>query len=199
MLKEVKKQQTGNGIKDKLSRTLKKAYERLIRIRGHPREIALGFALGIFVGMSPTLGFQMAIAVCFAALLKWNKVSAALGVWISNPVTAPVIYSVTYLIGAKLLGISKVDDVSGNLDSTTIYEWVSNAPEIVWALTVGGVIAGLPLAVFAYYFSYSAVRKYQEDIKRKLAQQKEKLIRKKEKLAKKRKEKKQKKKKKKRK
>ena len=33
--------------------TLKKAYERLLKIRGEPREIALGFALGIFIGMSP--------------------------------------------------------------------------------------------------------------------------------------------------
>lgn len=196
MQKEVKKQQTGNGIKSKLYQVLKRTYKRLIKIRGHPREIALGFAMGVFIGMSPTLGFQMAIAVCFAALLKWNKVSAGLGVWISNPVTAPFIYSITYLVGAKVLGISKMNDVFGNLDSTTIYRWVSNAPEIVWALVVGGVITGLPLAVIAYYFSYSAVEKYQEDIKKKLARQKEKLIIKKENLAKRRKEKKRKKKKK---
>ena len=29
-------------------------YKRFLKIRGEPREIALGFALGLFVGMTPT-------------------------------------------------------------------------------------------------------------------------------------------------
>ncbi|MDZ7777337.1 MAG: DUF2062 domain-containing protein [Bacteroidales bacterium] len=66
----------------KLAQAYKKAYERFLRIRGTPQEIALGFALGLFVGMSPFLGFHMAIAVFLAALFEWNKISAAVGVWI---------------------------------------------------------------------------------------------------------------------
>jgi uncharacterized protein (DUF2062 family) len=77
-----------------------KTYERFLKIRGTPREIGLGFAIGLFVGMSPTMGFQMAIAVFLAAVFKWNKISAAAAVWITNPVTAPIIYGVTYFIGA---------------------------------------------------------------------------------------------------
>jgi len=46
-----------------------KAFERFIKIHGNPREIALGFALGVFVGMSPTYGFQIALGVFFAAIL----------------------------------------------------------------------------------------------------------------------------------
>ena len=38
---------------------------RFIRLRGQPDEIAKGFALGIFIGMTPTLGFQMVLAVIF--------------------------------------------------------------------------------------------------------------------------------------
>ncbi len=162
----------------------KKAYKRLLKIRGHPREIALGFALGIFVGMSPSIGFQMVIAVFFAALLKWNKVSAALGVWISNPLTAPVIYSVTYLVGAKLIGISKIEELSD--DPTAIGAMLSKTPEILWAMIIGGIILGLPLSVGAYYFCYSSVQKYQEGIRQKLADQKKKLARQKEKLVKRR-------------
>lgn len=58
----------------------KRAYERLLKIRGEPNQIALGFALGLFVGMSPTMGFQIVVAVSLAALLKWNKISTAIGV-----------------------------------------------------------------------------------------------------------------------
>ncbi|WP_419661268.1 DUF2062 domain-containing protein [Desulfosarcina variabilis] len=35
---------------------LKKLYQRFTRIRGNPREIAPGFALGLFISFSPTMG-----------------------------------------------------------------------------------------------------------------------------------------------
>lgn len=149
---------------------MKKAYERFVRIRGNPHEIALGFALGIFIGMTPTLGFQMAMAVFLAALFKWNKISAAIGVWISNPLTAPFLYGATYYLGAKMLGMDhhlpQMEEISSFL------QILRKAPGIFWAMTVGGVILGLPLALAAYYFSCSALQKYRDEIKRKLAERK---------------------------
>jgi len=169
-----------NG-KSRIYNALKKTYVRLIKIRGQPNEIALGFAMGIFIGMSPTVGLQMAIAVFFAALFKWNKVSAVIGVWISNPITIPFIYSLTYFFGANLLGITaKADNLSGGLDASTVYNMLSKAPEILWAMFVGGILIGLPLSLVGYYFCHSAVRKYQADIKNKLIRQKEKLAMKRE-------------------
>ena len=53
----------------------KTLYQRFIRTRGTPREIALGFALGLFIGFSPTMGAQIVIAVFFASLLKWSKIT----------------------------------------------------------------------------------------------------------------------------
>ncbi len=158
---------------------LYKAYERMLKLRGNPREIALGFALGVFIGMSPFMGVQTAIAVSLASIFKWNKISSAIGVWITNPVTAPLIYSITYLIGGKLLGIRMAEKLIEGLDTSRILVMLSKAPEIIWALIIGGVITGLPLAVFSYYFSYSAVRKYQDDIKIKLAKKKEEKAKKK--------------------
>ena len=147
-----------------------KAYERFLRIRGTPREIALGFALGLFVGMSPFLGFQIAIAVFLAAVFEWNKISAAVGVWISNPLTIPVIYPVTYLLGAKVLGIEEIYAFPRTMDMAWILEMIRSAPEIISILTLGGILAGLPVAVAGYFFVYTAVNKYQEEIKRKLAE-----------------------------
>lgn len=65
-----------------------KIYERSIKIRGNPREIALGFALGVGIGFSPIMGFQMVLAVLAAAMLKWNKIAAVAGVQVTNPLTA---------------------------------------------------------------------------------------------------------------
>lgn len=80
---------------------------RLLRLKDSPDQIAKGVALGIFIGMTPTFGFQMAIAVFFAFLLRENKLAAALGVWITNPLTAPFIYALEYESGRLLLGLER--------------------------------------------------------------------------------------------
>jgi uncharacterized protein len=151
---------------------LKKAYTRFLKIRGEPREIALGFSLGLLVGMTPAMGFHTVIAVFFATLFKWNKISAALAVWITNPFTAPMIYSFTYIVGAKSMGLTRAYRLSDGLSSSTFIEMIKKTPEIFGAMTIGGFIIGIPLSLVGYYFIYSATSRYQEDIRRKLVEQK---------------------------
>ena len=162
--------------KDNLLNIICRIYERFVKIRGRPREIALGFALGIFIGMTPTMGVQMPIAVFFAAILKWSKISAAFGVWITNPITSPFIYGITYVVGAKLLGLKATLNLPDDLTWSIVKEILKNAPAIFGALTVGGIIIGLPLAILSYYLSYAAVNKYQQRIKNKMAAQKARLV-----------------------
>jgi uncharacterized protein len=81
---------------------------RFARLSGSPDDIAKGMALGIFIGMTPTFGFQMAIAVFCAWLLRENKLAAAIGVWITNPLTAPFIYALEYESGRVLLGMARL-------------------------------------------------------------------------------------------
>jgi uncharacterized protein (DUF2062 family) len=158
-----------------IPRSLKKIYERFLRIRGQPREIALGLALGLFIGMTPSMGIQTAIAVFLAVLFKWNKFSAAIGAWITNPLTAPFIYSFNYLIGARLLEIKRGYSLPTEIGISRMSQMLHKAPEVFWALILGGAILGLPLAVSGYYFSYSAITRYQERIKKTIARQREKL------------------------
>ena len=61
------------------------------------------------------MGIQTVIALFFATLFKWNKISSAVGVWISNPFTAPFLYSLTYYVGAKIMGLRKVFSFRINL------------------------------------------------------------------------------------
>lgn len=158
-----------------ITRSLKKIYERFLKIRGRPREIALGLALGIFIGMTPSMGIQTAIAVFLAALFKWNKFSAATGVWITNPLTAPFIYSFNYLIGARLLEIKRGYSLPAEIGISRMSQMFHKAPEVFWALILGGAILSLPLAVAGYYCSYSAITRYQERIKKTVAKQRERL------------------------
>ncbi len=62
---------------------------------------------------------------------------------------------------------------------------LQKAPQAFGAMTVGGAIIGIPLAVISYYLSYVAVEKYRKDVKEKLARQKARLVDTKEKVKKK--------------
>jgi uncharacterized protein (DUF2062 family) len=150
-------------------------YRRFIKLRGEPRSIALGFALGLFIGMTPSIGFQMVIAATIAALLKWNKISAAMGVWITNPLTAPFIYSVTFIVGSALYGTSKVFDPPGEMTFSLAKKILAQTPGIFYSLTIGGIVLGIPLAIAGYFMSYTLVSRYQEDLKKRMASHKDKL------------------------
>jgi uncharacterized protein len=165
----------------KLYLLLKKAYTRFLKIRGEPKEIALGFSVGIFIGMTPAMGFHTVIAVFIVTLFKGNKISAALAVWITNPFTAPFIYSITYFVGAKAMGLTRVYKLSDVLSSSTFIDIFKKTPEIFGAMTIGGFIIGIPLSLISYYFIYYTISKYQNEIKMRVVEQKLKHAIKKEK------------------
>jgi uncharacterized protein (DUF2062 family) len=146
----------------------RKAYQRFVKIRGHPREISLGFALGLFVGMSPFMGLHTAIAVLLAALFKWNKISAALAVWISNPLTAPVIYGLAYVMGAKVLAYENSYALPRHFDLDALLFIIRSAPDIIGVLIVGGMVMGIPLAIAGYFGAYAAIWEYRKKLKPKL-------------------------------
>ena len=127
-------------------RQVKLMVVRFVRLRGLPVEIAKGVALGIFIGMTPTFGFQMAIAIFFAYLLRENRLAAILGVWITNPVTAPFIYAAEYEGGRLLLGMERVS-------LPTEFTWKAYTHlgwEILFPMWVGGILAGIICGFFAY-------------------------------------------------
>jgi hypothetical protein len=115
--------------------------------------------------MTPFIGLHTVIAVPLAALLKWNKISAAVAVWFTNAATAPFIYSITYIIGARIAGIQKAFSWSDIESLSAVYRLILKTPEMIWAMVIGGVILGLPLAVAGYYLIFFVVSRYQEEIR----------------------------------
>ena len=157
---------------------MQRIYARFLKIRDRPRQIALGLALGLFIGMTPTLGVQTAIVLFAASVLKWNKISAALGVWITNPLTAPFIYGLTYVVGKKVLGITHTPELSDEFRISIFRAIINKTPGIFGVLTVGAVVLGVPLAILGYHLSYSILERYQEQIKSKIKVQGKKIARK---------------------
>ncbi len=136
-----------------LPRPFKLFYIRFIRLRGAPEEIAEGMALGIFIGMTPTMGAQILIAIFVAALLRKNKIAAALGVFITNPVTAPFIYGFEYELGRYLLGWKRL-----RLPTELSWEVVRHLSwGVIVPLCLGSLIFAVVFGLLAYFLTLKAM------------------------------------------
>ncbi len=132
-----------------ISRQFKLFLLLFLRLRAKPDEIAKGFALGIFVGMTPFLGLHTAIAVSLAMVLRQNKIAAAMAVWISNPITAPFLYLAQYRTGRFLLDTPLVT-FPAQFDFESLSNFSSN---LILPLFLGSFI----YAVLASAISYAVV------------------------------------------
>ncbi len=144
-----------NPRRDSVKKFARYFYHRFIRLHGSPEEVAWGAAIGFFVAMTPTMGIQTYLAVPIAALFRISKVAAALTVWLTNPVTAPIIYGFNYMAGAKLLGYPLNAPFFSNPSWQTL--WYSGK-NVLFALLVGGTLTGIVVGTAGYFLTLGIVR-----------------------------------------
>lgn len=137
-------------------------WKQLTTSRGTPRRIALGFSLGVIIGMTPFLGIHIVSCVLLASLFGWSKIAATVGVNITNVVTAPLIYPVNYWVGLRLAGIS--DEVKWSMVTSyaDMLNLMKQSPLILADLFIGGIILGMPLSIIAYFSVLKIVHLYRK-------------------------------------
>ena len=156
-------------------REAKALFRRILHTDDTPHKIAWGVALGMFVAWTPTVGIQMIVAGILAWLLRGNVAAAVAIVWVSNPYTIVPLYYSNYLIGNALVGGRGLDEAwfADLLDrrTMTFWEYLIHAYEklipIFGQMFLGGVIAGVPIAVVSYILTYRAVVKFREHQRKK--------------------------------
>ena len=76
----------------------------LWRQEGSPSTLARGLAAGVFTGCLPFFGLQIVLGVALASAMRGNRLLAAAGTWISNPLTTLPMCWLNYQLGVALLG-----------------------------------------------------------------------------------------------
>ncbi|MCG6911294.1 MAG: DUF2062 domain-containing protein [Deltaproteobacteria bacterium] len=122
-------------------------------LQGDPQYIAMGMAIGVFIAFTPTIPFHTVLALCLAFILKGSKPAAAIGVWLSNPVTIPVLYYGSFKIGRLLLRKPLPYDV--HLES--IRALFGLGLDVTLAMLLGGAILGIIPAIIAYLATYRII------------------------------------------
>ena len=118
----------------------------------------------MFIAFTPTIGLQIVLAFFLATLLNVNRPAAVLAVWITNPLTIPVIFSFNYWLGSLILKGPSVAVVSRRLfelasqltkiDLWAITDQLSAVAElgmdIIVPLILGSIIAGALCSILSY-------------------------------------------------
>lgn len=112
-----------------------KVLKPLWSFQGSPHRLALAFGWGVALGVLPGTG-ALAAAVC-AAIFRLNVPLMMAGALMTNPVTALVLYPISYLLGRWLLG-----------------DWLPSG--LMAQLAVGTITGNLILAVGLGFVGYLA-------------------------------------------
>lgn len=106
---------------------------------------SMAFFVGIFVAFLPIPG-QMVVAAILAVLLRCNLPLSVALVWITNPVTMPAIFYVSYRVGALLIDVP-VQVAEFELSMS----WISARIGMLWKpLLVGSLLCGLLFGSLGY-------------------------------------------------
>jgi uncharacterized protein (DUF2062 family) len=138
----------------------------LLHIEDSPERTAAAFALGVFFGFSPFLGFHTLLAIVAAFLLNVNRVAVLMGVYSNLPWFLAPYYAIATMVGAELTGKRPPQDFRsqlGHLFQLSLFHedfWrrlvVIMKPLLV-PYTVGSMLCALVLAAAAYHLALAFV------------------------------------------
>ena len=124
------------------SRRCRYYYLRLIRQEGSPAAIARGLASGVFAGLFPLFGLQTIIGLGIATVCRGNKLIAAAGTWVSNPLTYVPIYFFNFRVGLLTLRVLGVNPELPDLEAFQALIATPDNLAFQELLDLGGLVAG---------------------------------------------------------
>jgi len=133
--------------------------DTLLHIDDTPERTAAAFALGVFFGFSPFLGFHTLLGIGIAFLLNLNRVAVLLGVYSNLPWFLAPYYAFATMAGARITGHTLPPGLRsqlGALFELTVFGtefWhrlITILTPLLWPYAVGSTFGGLILGAVAY-------------------------------------------------
>lgn len=140
-----------------LTRRYRFTYLKLIRLRGKPKVVAKGLAVGIFAGCFPFFGIQSLIGILLATVCRGSKVAAMAATWISNPLTYVPLFIFNYKIGKLLLGNKDAALPPLDIESFTAFKELGSTFAVT--LVTGSLVVGIILAMITYFYALAILER----------------------------------------
>ncbi|HIJ90052.1 MAG: DUF2062 domain-containing protein [Desulfobulbaceae bacterium] len=139
-------------------------YLKFLRLQGDPHSVALGVAIGLFIGITPTIPMHSALIIIISWPLRGNILAAFIAATaISNPLTWLPQYYFSWRLGTWLLPghlswnriqalLSLFASDAGFEQSLALFKQLGL--EAVAVMLLGGVLLAIPFACAGYFLSF---------------------------------------------
>ncbi len=118
-----------------------------------PHEVALSFAIGLFVTSMPTGGLGIGVLIALAYWRSWaSKTAMFAAVVCMNPLVKPAVYVASFQLGSALLGSEQLVFVD--------HETIDTMFAIVQFLLVGNLLIAVALSTLSYLVVVHLTRSY---------------------------------------
>jgi uncharacterized protein len=133
--------------------------DALLHVADTPERTAAAFAMGVFFGFSPFLGFHTVLAIAIAFLFNLNRVAALLGVYSNLPWIIAPYYAIVTMIGAQILGHKAPAGFKAQLaalfelsvfHAEFWHQLITILKPLLWPYTVGSLLGAIVMAAIAY-------------------------------------------------
>lgn len=145
-------------------RTLRYFYLKFLRLKGDPRSLAWGTAIGTFLGVTPTIPFHTVSVLLATFVTRTSTIAGLLATLaVCNPITYVPQYYFSTVIGNMLtpynLNWERIQSVLDILlckpgFRESIKAVLDLGYESVIVLLVGGVVLALPFGIASYFLSF---------------------------------------------
>ncbi len=129
-----------------------RVYNQLVNVNDSPQSIAIGFGMGVFLGILPATGMLAALALAF--IFRFNKAAAVLGSALTNTWLSVVSFVISLQIGCKVLGIQWESIEAQTHDLMDHFSWKTlldaSLMNILKPLLIGYFIVGGVCGILAY-------------------------------------------------
>jgi uncharacterized protein len=88
-----------------ISERLRQRVHTALGVGGDPRRLAVAWAVGVAISLSPFLGLHTLLALLAAVILRLNKIEVLLGTLVINPWTLPIYFPSAVLVGQRITGM----------------------------------------------------------------------------------------------
>jgi uncharacterized protein (DUF2062 family) len=126
----------------------------LLSLDEKPERLALAFAAGVFLALTPFVGLHTLLALALALCFGLNRAALLLGLFINNPWTLVPYYTAAAYLGSRLIGHPKGlfvpdFDLAGLWHPSMWLQYLHH-----WRLLMPMALGSIVLAVLGALFSY---------------------------------------------
>jgi uncharacterized protein (DUF2062 family) len=135
----------------------------LLQVDDPPSKLALGLAVGVFIGCTPLWGLQTILAIVVATVFRLNRLATVSGAWLNLPWFAPFVYGAALTVGNAVVpdpeGVRRVwlDYLLEHPRSISWHDVVALLQELSVAFFIGTLIVGAALAGATYVVALAVI------------------------------------------